>query len=130
MDKNITRFCVTAPEAKSRPPPVRLRLSIPYVCQRQSVLTFFGSKKKKGAGENSIQKKMRLRPSRHGQPRRRLFSLSSTASVFFHPSCPDDADKIRINITHLVAAGRKHVSSIFLKGQVAGVPRRVGNIDA
>lgn len=105
--------------------------SSPYVSRKQSVPFW----QKKGRGENSIPKKMRLRPSRHDQPRRHLFSISPPASVSSHPSCPNDANKIRINITHLVAAGRKHVSSRFLKGKVATdgravIPWRVGNIVA
>lgn len=89
--------------------------------------------RKKGRRKNSILKK--IRPSRHDHRRRHLFSFSPPASASSHPSCPNDANKIRINITHLVAAGRKHVSRRFLKGQVAtdsraGIPWRVGNIVA
>lgn len=105
----------------------------PFLTLVESNLFVFD--RKKGRRENSILKKMRLRPSRHDYRRRHLFSFSLPASASSHPSCPNDANKIRINITHLVAAGWKHVSPRFLKGQVAtdsraGIPWRVGNIVA
>lgn len=105
--------------------------SIPYISRKQSVRFW----QKKRPRREQYPEKMRLRPSRHDQPSRHLFSFSPPASVSSHPSCPNDANTIRINITHLVAAGGKHVSSRFLKGQVAtdgraGIPWRVGNIVA
>lgn len=105
--------------------------SIPYISRKLSVRFW----QKKRPRREQYPEKVRLRPSRHDQPSRHLFSFSPPASVSSHPSCPNDANTIRINITHLVAAGGKHVSSRFLKGQVAtdggaGIPWRVGNIVA
>lgn len=129
--ENIARFCVIAAKTKPNHEQSGVLFSIPYVSRQQSVRF----DRKKGRRENSILKTMRLRPFRHDHRRRHLFSFSPPASASSHPSYPNDANKIRINITHLVAAGRKHVSPRFLKGQVAtdgtaGIPWRVGNIVA
>lgn len=110
--KNITRFCVTAAKTKSRPPPARLPFLLPYISRKKKKKKnrFHVFDEKRPRTEECPEKDETTSFPSWTTEKASFLLLSARLRLFSSVSFPNDANKIRINITHLVAAARKHVS--------------------